>query len=160
MLKMFGAVVIIVASIGMGRLLGNSLKRRIDNISAMTDFIDYISSQVTLFKAPLDEIYSSFSSDNMQITYFVSALKNNDNSIYDSASSCGLLYGEEEKEIIRSFSDKIRTGAAEDLIKLCSFTVERLKKLEERLCNDLPDKRRIYSTVSILAGASTVILLI
>lgn len=157
MVKILGAVAVIFASLGTGIILTDSIKKRITAISSLTSFIEFISMNIMLYKTPLEEIYSSVSDTYLKESGFLSNLEKG---VYLAAYECGLLSGDEEKEIIKNFSDKLGSGTAEDMAKLCSFTASRLHNLEEKLHREYPDKKRVYHTVSLIAGASAVIILI
>lgn len=157
MLKIAGAIIVIAASFGIGRLLGDNIKHRVASVSHLAELVDYISVNISLYKLPLGDIYNSITDEYLHNCGFVSLL---DRGIYDAALRSGLLTGDEECEIIKTFGEKIGTGTAEDMEKLCSFTSSRLRNIEEQLRRDLPEKRKVYNTISFLAGASAVIILI
>ncbi len=157
MLKIVGAISVILASLGTGIIITDSIKKRIASVNALASFIEFISLNIMLYKTPLEEIYSLITDEYLKESGFISALNRG---IYHAAYECGLLSGDEEREIIKNFSEKIGAGTAEEMVKLCTFAVSRLHSIEEKLHREYPDKKRVYHTVSLLAGASAVIILI
>ena len=159
MIKVIGSLIIICVSLFIGYSLSDMIKNRIANISALSDFIEYISEQVSMYKLTLEDIYISVSNERLKSSGFLSNLKSNRGNIYEAAMGSGILLGDEEREIIKSFSDRIGSGTAEDVTAQCLFTSRKLKNIKDKLSSELPDKKRIYNTVSFLVGASAIILL-
>ncbi len=157
MFKIIGAAVIMAASAGLGFSMSENLKRRITAVNSLVGFVEFISSDIMLFRTPLDTIYESVSDEFLIKSGFRDRLGSG---VYTAAWESGLLMGNEEREIIKDFSDKIGGGSVDDMVKLCTYTSSRLKSVSDRLNRDLPDKRRVYHTVSILTGASAVIILL
>lgn len=157
LLKIIGAVIVIASSAFVGITLGENIKHRLHSIALLIDFIEYVSMNVTLYRTPLDEIFKGIKNAEMEKCGFLQKLSTG---IYTAAKNSGLLTGDEEAKLIRNFDEKIGKGSADESEKLCSYTVSRLKSIEEKLRQELPEKRRVYNTVSILAGASAVIILI
>ena len=157
MLKLTGAALIIIASIGIGLAMSDSLRNRLRSVEALAGFVDYVSINIQLYRTPLEDIYKSFDDKYLAEKEFIQKL---DSGVYSAARNSGLLRGDEEDDIIRAFSEKIGRGSADDMVKLCSYTCVRLRNIEEKLRRELPDKQRVYRTISALAGASVVIMLI
>jgi len=157
LLKILGAVIIISSSLGVGYLLNDNMKKRLEGIITLAEFVDYISMNISLYKTPLDDIFRSYSGNYHKKCNFAEKLQGG---IYFAAKESGLLLGDDEREVMRSFSEKIGTGTVEESVKLCSYTSSRLRTIEEHLRHDLPDKQRVYRTISLLAGASAVIMMI
>lgn len=156
MIKITGAVIIIAVSLCLGFSLSDSIKKRISAIGSLAGFVDYVSNNIMLYKTPLEEIYAAVSDEFLIKSGFKDRL---DAGVYTAAMEAGLITGDEEKEIIKEFSEKIGGGVAEDMVKLCTYTSSRLRAIGETLHRDYPDKRRVYHTVSFLVGASAVIIL-
>lgn len=154
---MVGAVIVIAASAGAGYLMCEGMRERLRAICALSGFVELVSLNIELYKTPLEEIYALVKDQYLHRCCFTERLNSG---VYQAALSSGLLRGEEEKEIIRAFGDKIGTGNAEDMVRLCTYTDKRLKNIEEKLRRELPDKQRVYRTISFLAGVSAVIMLI
>ena len=157
MLRFAGAAIIILSSLGIGFILGESVRRRIRDIEALADFADFVSSEIAVYKTPLPEIFAKCGNGYLAKSGFASGL---DGGVYSAAATAGMLAGDEERQIICDFSAKIGTGGAEDMVKLCAYTAARLRTVSEQLKKDLPEKRKIYRAVSALAGVSVVIMLI
>lgn len=156
-LKIFGALVVIISSALVGMILGESVKNRLRSVSLLIDFIETISVSVSLYKTPLDEIFNGIKNAELQNCGFTKHL---DGGIFYAAKKSGLLAADEEVELIRAFDEKIGKGTAEESEKLCSYTISRLKSIEDKLRRELPEKQKVYNTVSVLAGVSAVIILI
>lgn len=157
MIKLLGAIIIIASSFGIGHILSESVSKRVTSISLLVDFIEFVSVNITMYKTPLDEIYRSVNNTELLKNGFS---KNLHQGVFFAAKKSGMLYGDEECELIKTYEEKIGTASVAEAEKICLYTVSRLKSIEERLRNELPDKWRVYNTVSILAGASAVIIMI
>ncbi len=157
MLKILGAMVILFASFLLGALLSDGIKKRIESLELLAKFAEYISDNISMYKTPLAEIYSEIKDESLVKSGFANKLSSG---VYAAAMSSGLISGDEEREIIRDFDEKIGNGTAEDMVKLCSYTASRLRSIADTLSRDYPDKKRVYRTVSFMAGASAVIILL
>ena len=156
-LKIIGIILILTISVTIGFILCNNLRTRLKNITSLCSFIEHISDNIQLYKTPLDEIYASFSDDYLEKTGFISGL---DSGFYNSAANCGLLYGDEESKIIRNIGEKLGCGTVEEMSKLCISSIDKLRRLEDKLRCELPDKQKVYRRISIIAGASIIIMFI
>ena len=115
-LKFSGAMIVIMASLGVGYFLGESIRRRIRDIDALADFADFVSSEIAVYKTPLPEIFAKCDDRYLAETGFTGGLGGG---VYTAAADSGMLAGDEERQIIRDFSAKIGSGGAEDMVKLC-----------------------------------------
>lgn len=157
MLRLAGALIIVLSSLGLGRFLGDTLGRRIRDIEALAELADFISLQIATYKAPLAEIFAKCDTKYLGSRGFTNRLRDD---VYKAALESGMLSGDEERQIMLEFSDKLGSGTSENMVKLCAYTSARLRAVSEKLKADLPEKRRVYRAVSALAGVSVVIMLI
>ena len=156
-MKILGAAVIIAASFFAGHLYTEKQKKRMSDISALREFLEHIGMCIRMFSTPLFEIFHEYKSSYLDDRGFFDFI---DNGIFYAAEKSGLIGGNEEKELLRLFDEKIGTGSAEDSVAICTFTVEKLKTLEEKLFQDFPGRQKTYKTIFILAGISIIIVLI
>ncbi|MBE6708706.1 MAG: hypothetical protein E7578_05645 [Ruminococcaceae bacterium] len=156
-MKTIGIIIILTLSVLVGFILSDNLRTRLKNITSLCSFVEYISENIRLYKTPLDEIFTSFSNEYLEKTGFIKGLETG---LYNSAKNAGLLYGDEESIIIKTVSDKLGYGTVDEMDKLCSSAINKLKNLEDKLKKELPDKQKVYRTISVLAGASIVIMFI
>lgn len=157
MYKIVGALIVIIASVGVGYVMSDSLGTRLRSVEALARFVDHISVNIDMYKTPLCEIYDSFDDKYLASRGFTACL---DRGIYAAAESAGLLRGDEEAELIKVFGEKIGGGGADDMVKLCSYTSSRLMSIADKLRKELPEKQKVYRTISVLAGISVVIMLV
>lgn len=156
-MKITGAIIILIISAVVGYLLSESLKTRLNNLSEVISFIDYIGTNIKMFRTPLNDIYKNYHSE-----YFIK--KGVDfsqgNTLYTEAINAGILSGKEEKEILKNFCDKIGNGTVDEMEKLCLYTNHEFSNIKEKLQKDFPEKQKVYKAISFLAGISVVIIII
>lgn len=157
MFKIIGSVIVIASSFCTGYFFSENMKNRLRAVKELHEFINYISVNIEMYNTPLSDVYETFKSDYLYKCGFIDKLHMG---IYTAAKECGLLMGDEENEIIYSFDEKIGRGNTEDMVKLCSYSVSKLKNIADKIACELPEKRRVYRTISLLVGISTVIILL
>lgn len=157
MIKITGAFIIIITSVAIGCMLSCNLKKRIENINAIADLSEHISAGISLYKMPFDEIYAQIRIKHLLDCDFN---KHIHEGLYTACRKTGLLTGEEESDIIKSFEERIRTDSSDEIIRICDYTSQKLRMLSDKLRQDSADKTRLYKMVSFVAGVSAVIILI
>ncbi len=157
MVKVIGSVIIIILSFMLSFIYSENMRKRVCSIAVLAELVEYIMIEIQMFKKPLEEIYEGYGKRSSEYIDFFQGLGDG---IYSAAEKNGLLTGDEEREIIRLFDEKIGHGSADEMVNLCDFTSKKLRKLEEKLKCDLPEKQKVYRTVFVLAGVSAVIVLI
>ena len=156
-MELIGSAFIVISSIMIGFILSDNLTIRYKNIKALISLVDHIRINIQMFRTPLESIFSSFENDYLKSKSFFNYLNKG---IYFASEEAGIITCSEEKEIIKDFSDKIGTGNAEEMEKLCEYTLFKLREIEKEIHNDYPHKQRIYRIISFLAGLSLIIIII
>lgn len=157
LVKSLGAVFIIGSSLLLYHMYSENLRKRLQSISALCELVEYIKTEIHMYKRPLGDIFSEY---NKRRSDKEIRINEREVGIYSAIEGDGYLYGEEERKILRYFDEKIGHGTAMEMTELCEITLRKLRRIEEELKNELPKKQKVYKVVFFLAGLSVVIVLI
>ena len=157
MLKAAGSIILIICSAFAGKLAADKLSARIKNVGVLLYFIKEIRERITVFRMPFDDILKELGDDAALPSAFIADAKDN---IYNSAANNDLLTGDEEDAVIKQFSEKLGEDGTDVSLALCESCERRLEALLEKLKKEYPEKKRLCSTISVLAGVSVVIMII
>lgn len=157
MIRILGAIIVIISSVTVGYMFTVNLKKRINNVQFLADIIDFISSEIEIYRMPVNDIFEKINQNslsNSDITLHI------DNGLYAACKKSGLLSEAKEDKIIIDFERKLYSDSVDDIVKNCSYTSQKLRNLSDKLSAESTEKFRLYRTISIVAGASAVIILI
>ena len=149
-MKILGSVLVIFASIISSYFYEKRLKDDIKNSEALCDFIRYIKSKIEYFSASIDEILSSYPTQNELLKNCIKQRK-----------VCNFSFLESDTENdINIFFAKLGKGFKKEQLALCEYTLRELEKAKEKKENEFAKKSKIFHSLSLFFGIGCVILLV
>ena len=158
MLRLIGAVMILISSAVMGAYMAGVYGRRVTSTEEVTAFIKYIKRNIESFKMPVGEILSSYTSPHFEETGFLDALR------ADGLESA--IKGEHltlsaaaERELL-SFASRLGGDYTDGEIKRCEYYIGVFEKLSADEKESMATTGRLYRLLPPLGAVSLIILLI
>ena len=125
-------------------------RERISFHVAVIDFITYVKQQINYFCTPTNKLIDNYS-DKRIVDSGVFDKEGIDTNIYLDARG---------KKLLKDFFAKLGKSSADDQIANCDYTIQALNSLLSEYKADIPKKYKVYSTLTLIAGAMLLILLI
>lgn len=153
--KLLGGVLIMTA--GILSALGSAAreKKKLDVLESWIELTVYIRGQIDCFLAPLDEILGG--ADKTLLTRLNGNGKERSLSAYLKSSEPFL--DEETRKLLTSLVRELGTSYREEQVKRCDYYLAGLRAIREKRAAELPQKTRLYTTLSLCASTALLILL-
>ena len=146
-MKILGCVIILIASILCAFKYEKAIKEKVTNIEELINFINYIKNQIEYFSRPLTEIYLSYEKKSKFIEEIIDGAERTDTS-------------SPINKTVSEFFSSIGKGYKKEEIKLCDYTIEQLYTYLTSLKLEMPNKIKVFRSISLFIGVCTIILLI
>lgn len=161
-MKWLGALLIVAASYFCGGFLAHGEKERVQSLESMTALLKYMRRRISAERAPLYNIFASFSDARLEETGFLAIMRSRTgelNSLWKSALETLCLDGEAEAELLRFGEDmgRLPLDEQEKRIDIC---LDMLYTERDKIRAGLPAKQKSKKTVCVLAGLLAAILLL
>ncbi|MBE6588484.1 MAG: hypothetical protein E7647_08770 [Ruminococcaceae bacterium] len=153
-----GALLLCAAAFLWGRERGRLEEEKLSLLLGFISFVEYTKEQITVFKTPLDRIFSDYCSKELEGMGFIKVLREK-----GATDAVKLLQGKIPEEAFLEgvqFCSLLGGGYTEGQKKLCEVTLARLEKTADELRALIPGRVRMYRLLPVLIAASVIILLI
>ena len=159
-IKYIGLLFIFIACTFFGCGLAVSEKRRIDRSQSLRDLIVHIQREIECFRAPLENIYSSFHSEALKKSGFTEKMRQN--SLRYALESAGNIFcfSDGVFSSLLNFADFLGKSEYTDQISRCKYIILQLDDELKKSRESYPKNRKMYSSLGILTGIMIVILLL
>ena len=160
MLKMIGLILIITGSFGFSLWNASYQKRRLCINESILDLVLYIKNRILFFHENLNDIYYSYENDYLQKSGFLTALSELGFNEALKSSGTNDYFDNKVIFILYNFGKRLGKTGVEEQISNCDSCIEQLQHSIEKLRAETPDKIKMYSSLSIIAGLGVALLLI
>ena len=157
MLRILGAVAVIVSGAYVAHTLNESAKRRLKQTEAFISLVRFIRSQIECFAMPLTLTLVRCPRDILKRCGY--ALSEPPSSGESLMSGCG-IEDVGTGECMERFFLEAGRGYREQQLALCDHTVSLLEERRSELASRLPVRIKVNSALSLAGAAAVVILLI
>jgi stage III sporulation protein AB len=159
-IKYIGLFLIFIVCTFFGSGLALAEKKRIERSEALRALIAHISREIECFRTPLENIYSSFSSEVLEKNAFlqkvrVSGLKN-----ALEGEMRTFCFDEKSFAALVNFAEFLGKSEYSDQTARCKYILSVLDEDLKKSREAYPKNRKMYSSLGVLAGIMIVILLL
>lgn len=144
-MKILGGLLILLSSIVCTYYYESHLKDKVNKYSELISFISHISNQIEYFSCPLEQIYEKYTKK----TPFISSL---------IIKKCS--FDKKVDKLVINFFQTIGQGFKKEQLKLCSYTINELESSLSSLKLLLPNKIKVFRSMSLFVGICTIILVV
>jgi hypothetical protein len=156
--KIIGAVILLVTSVYYGQVKITAERIRIKKLSAARDMVKFIGEKIEHFSSPIPEILSEYRNSYLESIGYLEVIRT-----YGLSKTTDIL-GTSQKGteyiLIKQFVDSIGKGYKDDEVSLCKYTHLKLTECEEKLSSALKDKEKLYRTIPLMLALSVILILI
>ncbi len=158
MLKLTGAIFILIAGFLSGSLITEKKKKRLEIITALIDLTEHIRSSIQTARLPLNEIYQLFNNDVLESCGFTDSLKNR--GLFYALETIKGTIGQHVYDSMLVTSSKLGGIDTTEQIGLCDYTIKKLQNEQQKEREQFTEKQRLYKTLPILCALSVIILIL
>lgn len=144
-MKILGGALILLSSVICAYYYEKHLKDKVNKYNELISFISYISNQIEYFSCPLEEIYDKYTKKSP----FISSL---------ILKKCS--FDKNVDKLVIDFFQTIGQGFKKEQIKLCSYTINELEGSLSSMKLLLPNKIKVFRSMSLFVGICTIILVV
>lgn len=171
MIKIIGCVVIVLASSGLGYMLGRRFKSRVKELGQIKTALQMFETEIAYSNTPLPDafeiIYKKTGSPVNGIFKSMSGkLKEKTHSTVGEAFKCALKevkdllsINKDDVEILENFGNSLGCSDMDGQIKNFKMTINQIEIQEKRAEESRSKNERMYKNLGILAGLAIAIIL-
>ncbi|MBQ8388019.1 MAG: hypothetical protein IJX46_03755 [Clostridia bacterium] len=154
--KLFGAVAVMLAGLGLSLVLNAREARRSAQLSAICDLLRFFRTRIDCYLSPVGEIFAAADKKTLEACGCNTAVTSFDGFI----ESLDPPPPEEALCLLRSFSAELGSSYREDQLKSCDYHLSRLIPIRDTAAAEAAKRRRLNTALCLTLAAATVILLI
>ena len=158
MLKLAGAVMILVSSAVMGSCAANVYVRRAAAAEAVADFIKFIKRNVESFSMPVEEIFFAYTSEYFERTGFLDAIRSDGLSVAIAGGYLTLSRAAERE--LTEFAARLGSDCTDGEVKRCGYYADVFESLAKAERENAATNGRLCRLLPPLGAVSLIILLI
>ena len=159
-IKYIGLFLIFIVCTFFGSGLALAEKRRIEQGEALRALIMHISREIECFRTPLENIYSSFSSETLEKNGFLQKVRTEGFKSTLEGERSIFCFGEKSFGALLNFAEFLGKSEYSDQSARCKYILSVLDEELKTKREAYPKNRKMYSSLGILAGIMIVILLL
>ena len=157
MLKLFGAVITVLAAFLYTKVKNTTLQRRIKRCKAVTELICELKMQVECHALPICDILDGCKEP---VGRMIADVAKKHGFLFAVQSRMDkLLDGGEEREVFLSFAEKFGRGNVDAELKRCSECIVKLKEITDSLEKVASTEEKTRLAVSLCVSLMAVLLL-
>ena len=156
--RIFGALLIIGASVYMGHFIASYGKRKLRSTEEALLLIKYIRRNIEAYLTPVGEILKGYTSEYLEICGFADAMR--ESGLKTAVEGEYLELPQAVKDDLSAFAEKLGSGYAEDELKMCDYYIGRLEESAAAAREKLTVNGRLYRLLPPIGGLSLIILLL
>ena len=158
MLKCLGAASLIAAAWMVSSSLIRNYKTRLREMEVLYDMISYIRDNIEHLMKPLPEIFQSYSNTYLESCGFLPAVRLK--GLQQAWEGQTFTVSGETSRLINEFILNIGSGYRTEELRLCEYTLGRLRKLLDHTQADTTNQLKLYKTVPMMFALSMILILI
>ena len=160
MLKIFGLILILSGAFGGAVWNVRFQKNRMYLNEALLDLIIYIRNRINFFHENLNDVYSSYENAILQKNGFINLIP--EVGFNDALRHSGAIEAFDKKmqSVLINFGNILGKSGVEEQLANCDSCIEQLERCLEKIQRELPDKIKMYSSLSVISGFGVALMLI
>lgn len=157
-MKYIGLALIFSVCVYTGYDAAAQCRQKLKLTEAFISFITYIKAQIEFFSAPLSDIYAGFRGGLLDDIGFTAVLRRQ--GLDAALGSIRSSLPDDVYDSLESFSAGLGKSGKQSQLDLCDYHIEVLNASCSAQKTSLPQKTRLYTSLSLMAGLTAVIVLL
>lgn len=158
MTKIFGALILLAASVAYGFMKIREERRKIELIDAFCELVRCIRENIAHYMKPLPQIFESYSGGVLEDNGFLGDCRTLGIHIAWERSSARMDLDEKARRVIGDFAESVGGGYREDELNLCGFTIAELEKIISSIREESAGREKMYRTIPPLLALSVMLI--
>lgn len=159
MMRLLGALCLLVGAVGLYRLLALRARRRAGIYAGILRLLQYISVEISCFCTAREALFSSFQDEILEKNGFLPALRAS-GCIPDAIRASEVNIAEADLALLAEFDASLGGSFHEEQLEICAYYVERWREQEGAVRASLPSEIRLTRTVTLSGGMLLFLLLL
>ena len=158
MLRLTGSVILIVSAWFASAGLIRDHKAGLRELEALYDMISCIRDNIEHLMKPLPDIFQTYANEYLENCGFLPNVRQTD--LRQAWDGQTFTLSGEAYILIRDFVHAIGSGYRAEELRLCEYTLGRLRTLLDRSRSDAANKLKLYRTVPMMFALSVILILL
>ena len=157
-IKILGALLLMLSAIYFSYAKISASRKRIIEVAAFIDMITEVKNSILHFSKPIPEIFASYNNEYFEKEGLIECIKTQ--GAKTAIQNYQFAGKNEIVSVVTSLFNKLGDGYTEEAVNLCSYTLEKLSDIRDRLTIENKNAEKLYRSLPILAVLSVILILI
>ena len=158
MFEYLGAGILVISAWLISCTLIHEHTTALNELEALYDMIFYIRDNIEHLMKPIPDIFREYKNHFLETCGFLSEVRSKD--LRAAWETQTFHISGETKQLLEHFIKNIGNGYRKEELRLCDYTLERLRKLLDRTRSDTINQLKLYKTVPMMLALSVILILI
>lgn len=160
MIKILGLIFIICGSFGGAIWNIRFQKNRLYINESILDFIIYIKNRIYFFHENLNDVYNSYENIFLEKSGFLSFIPELGFNDALKSSEINECFDKKIQSALFDFGKKLGKSGVDEQIANCESCIQQLEINIDKMREDVPNKIKMYSSLSVISGFGIALMLI
>ena len=156
--ELIGAGIVLLSAMFVSAGMIRDYKNDLRLLGALYDMILYIRDNIEHFMKPLPDIFQNYSNEHLETCGFLKSVRETD--LQQAWTERPWQLNREADSVMLDFVQTIGSGYRAEELRLCEYTLERLRGILEKSRTESAGKIKLYRTVPVLFALSVILILI
>lgn len=156
--KWLGAGILMLSAWLTGTGLIREHQNRLRELEALYDMISCIRDNIEHLMKPLPEIFRIYTNPYLETCGFLAEAKKN--GLRRAWENHTTSVSGEAGQLIEEFTRNIGNGYRTEELRLCEYTLDRLRKILDHTRTETANQRKLYRSVPMLFALSVILILL
>lgn len=157
-LELIGAGIVIVSALFLSTGLIRDYRINLRELDALYDMISYIRDNIEHLMKPLPDIFRTYTNEYLETCGFLPSVRQTD--LRQAWNGQTFAIDGEAYVLVSDFISNIGGGYRTEELRLCEYTLGRLRGIIDKTRNESANKIKLYKTVPMMFALSVILILI
>lgn len=158
MLEWIGAGILVASAWFVSAGLIRDHKTGLQELEALYDMISYVRDNIEHLMKPLPDIFETYTNDYLETCGFLPAVRQTD--LRQAWDVQAFAITGEARHLVHDFIQNIGSGYRTEELRLCEYTIGRLRGILDHARADTANQLKLYKTVPMMFALSVILILI
>lgn len=156
--ELVGAGIVILSALFISTGLIRDYKNNLRELESLYDMILYIRDNIEHFMKPLPDIFRTYTNEYLESCGFLPSVRQTD--LRQAWNGQTFAIDGEANILITDFIHTIGSGYRTEELRLCEYTLGRLRGIIDKSRAESGNKIKLYKTVPMMFALSVILILI
>ncbi|MBQ3100846.1 MAG: stage III sporulation protein AB [Clostridia bacterium] len=160
MLKTLGIILILSGSFGGAVRNVKFQKNKLYINEAFLDFITYVRNRIFFFHENLNDVYNSYENCYLQKNGFINLIPEVGFGEALRLSGAIECFDKKMQSVLLNFGSRLGKSGVDEQLANCDSCTQQLEQYIEKMRIEIPNKIKMYSSLSVISGLGISLMLI